>query len=191
MASCSLALVAVQWSGVTPASADLKSAGCILLILCPPTTPATTPPTTHAPVTTAPPTTAARPTTTAPAAKRSTTPATTGRVTATRPAVGAGGVAAPSAGPIDLPALGTGSDPAAPQLAGTSAPTTTVAANAPLVSLVPLTPSGLVGTARGLPDDHARVRVLLSILALLIAAVAVAQLPSRRRTPQADTDALN
>jgi hypothetical protein len=179
-----LASMVVLWSGVSTAGATSRDGLCTLLpALCPPTTKTT--PTTKAPVTTAPPTTKAPATTppattkpatgtTAAATQRSTTANRSGPAVAS---VGAAGLSAPAMAPSDMPALGA--DAAAPELAVTAAPTTTV------FTRVPPALSGLVGTTTaGLPNDHKSLRVALSILVLLVAAVAAAQLPPSRRSPR-------
>jgi hypothetical protein len=49
---------------------------------------------------------------------------------------------------------------------------------------------GLVGSARGLPDHHASARIALSVLVLIVAVVAAAQLPASRRLPRPQPDQL-
>jgi hypothetical protein len=83
-----------------------------------------------------------------------------------------------------MPALSA--DAAAPELAVTAAPTTTV-----FTGVAPAF-SGFVGvTTPGLPNDHKTGRVALSILVLLVAAVATAQIPPSRRSPRPTSDPLD
>jgi hypothetical protein len=186
-----VACTAVLWSGVSPAGATSRDGLCTLLpALCPPSTtkttpttaPATTaPPTTKAPVTTPPVTTKAATGSTAAATQRSTTANRSGPALAS---VGAAGLPAPAQAPSDMPALGA--DAAAPQLAVTAAPATTV------FTRLPPAFSGLVATTTpGLPNEHKTLRVALSILVLLVAAVATAQLPASRRSPRPASDPLD
>ena len=184
VASGALASTAVLWQAFSPAGATSNAPPCLLPILCPPPTAPKAPSTTKAPPTTTAttaPSSTARTTATTAAARR---PATTNRATPAA-SVGAPSVAAPALGPADLPALGTGSDAAAPLLAGASAPSTILGPSSPSPAL-----SGLVGTTKGLPNDHSQARLVLSILVLLIAATAAAQLPASRRFPRSDDDAL-
>jgi len=181
LASGTLVLTAAFWTGASPAGAasTTPATTCgILGLLCPPTTPA------KAPVTTAPPTTV-RQTTSTTTAKKPVTTATTATQSRQPTGVASVGVAGlPLAGVGNIPALGA--DPAsAPQLAGTASATTTTVAAAPPTILTPRVVSGLVGATGGLPNDHATLRIVLSVLALLIAGVAAAQLPASRRSPGA------
>jgi hypothetical protein len=141
-------------------------------ILCP------TPPTTRPPATTA--TTRTPATTKAPATTKTaatTKPATT-IARAVTPVIGVG----PSA--ASLP-VGLDQVPApsadAPQLAGT--PPAGPGPTLPVAD--PGAPSGVAAVtgpaSAGLPDHHAPIRILLSLLTIVIAAVAVAQLPASRR----------
>jgi hypothetical protein len=173
-----LASVAVLWLGVIPARAAARTGICIPLLpsTCPTTTVATTPPTTKAPptttATTVPPKTG-HPASTVAGTSRTTAP----RRTTAAPSVGAAGLPALPAGTGD-PLLATGADPSAPQLAGTPAP------SSPAVATTSPALSGLVGATKGLPNDHATVRIVLSIGGLLVAALAIAQLPASRRSPR-------
>jgi hypothetical protein len=65
-----------------------------------------------------------------------------------------------------------------PQLAGSPAPTTT------LVTLPAEAFSGLAGAGRGVPSDHSKAREALSVVVVLIAVLAAAQLPASRRSPR-------
>jgi hypothetical protein len=185
-----LASTAVLWLGAAPAGAvpgaSLQAVACIpLLQKCPPPTTATTKPAvTTVPLTTVL-TTTTRPKTSTPttAAVRATT-TTTARNTPGVASVGAPGVPSAALAPGDLAGLATGADPAAPQLAGIPAP----APSATVVVTIPPALSGLVGTDRGLPNDHASLRLALSVVVLLVAGVAVAQLPTSRRFPRPSSD---
>ena len=162
---------AVIGFAAAPASAATGPGLCAVLpALCPPTTKAPTKP----PVTTAPPTTAskaaARPTTTRPAT--TTTIVVHGASSlgsGQLPAGAAGGAGLGDAAPQLAPDMG-------PQLAGSPAPATTVA------TLPGHAFSGLVGASGGLPSDHSRAREALSIVVVLIAVLAAAQLPASRRS---------
>lgn len=183
VAASAVATAAAIGFSVTPASAAAPGLCGVIPVLCPPTTPPkTAPPTTAPPATTTPPTTA-RPTVTTAVRKAASTAA---RVVAPAVAsVGGRGLSAP-ASEMDLPALG-GTDAAAPQLAPAAAPT--FAATSPQTVL-----SGLVGATGSplghMPSYHSRLRLALSVLVLLIAAVAAAQLPESRRAPQPEEPAI-
>lgn len=161
-------------AGNVPTAGAAQPGLCPLLpILCPPTTVAKAPATTTAPATTAPPKTAA-PTTGRP-------PPTTARTTATNrntSAVASVGDGALPASPADAGAAAASADDAAPQLAGLPTATTIPLTMAPAPGAV----SGLVGASKGLPNDRSTLRVALSLLVLLVAAVAAAQLPASRRS---------
>jgi hypothetical protein len=177
-----LASTAALWAGASPAGATSRDGLCTLLpALCPPTTKTTpttaaattTPPTTKAPVTTPPGATKAATGSTAASTQRSTT---ANRSQPAVASVGAAGLPAPALAPADMPALGA--DAAAPELAVTATPTTTALTGPPAFS-------GFVGvSAPGLPNAHKTLRIALSILVLVVAAVATAQLPASRRSPR-------
>lgn len=145
---------------------------CVLLpALCPPTTPApTAPPTTKAATTTvpAPTTTAARTTTTK-------TPTTTKKATSLsssgRASVGAAGVSV-----TDLTPVAASADSPAPELAVSN--TSTPPAVAPRAAAL-----GTLSGPAGPPSRHSGLRTVLSLIALVFAAVAAAQLPASRRSP--------
>jgi hypothetical protein len=173
LATGALATTALGLADARPAAAAPSPGLCTLLpVLCPTTTTPTTKPaaTTTKPPATTPPTTA-RP------AVRATVAARTSTVNQ-----GTGGVSSVGDGVLPAPAAaveGPVGDDAAPQLAVTPSPSSTVV-TFPLPDL-----SGLVGTTAGLPDDHARLRIGLSLVVLLIGIVALAQLPASRRSPGA------
>jgi len=168
--------------GFSVASAGAAAPGLcgVVPVLCPPTTPPrTAPPTTVArvaPATTTAPTTAHAPLT--PVVKKAASTAARANAPAVA-SVGAGGLSV-NAADIGVPALAS-NDAAAPELAPAGAP-------ASIRAPTPTALSGLVGAAanplRGLPDYHSRMRIALSVLVLLVAAVAAAQLPESRRSPQ-------
>jgi hypothetical protein len=171
---------AVLWAGSRPAVAAPCTPIVLLQILCPKTT---APPTTAA-ATSAPPTTKALVTghPTSPAtssAKKSVASKTSAR------AVSVGDPGLPASVPgVVTPSLSSGADAVAPQLAGTAAPTTSSAvADAPVAQ----SRLSVVGEV-GLPNDHATLRIVLSLLTALVAGVALAQLPASRRRPRADGD---
>ena len=190
LAASSVATVAVVAFTVTPARADTSATVCTLLpILCPPTTKPKPPPTTSPPTTTAPAATTA-PTA---AATHASTARTTAKSVSAAPAkkaapasVGTPGLLLPASGALDLPA----DNATAPQLATVAVPATAVPTTAVPALLGTLPLSGLVGATQnpvsGLPSDHGPVRVALSLLVLVIAAVAAAQLPQSRRHPRPD-----
>jgi hypothetical protein len=177
VAGATLAMALMLGGALSPAAASPRAGSCLLPgILCPTTTvPRTV--TTTAPVTTVPPTT--HPTTATTAAPNKTTATTSPKKSSSsQPSVGVAGL--PVTGSINLPAIGADTVPAAPQLAGTPTPTVSTVLYSP-----PTVLSGLVGaTTRGLPNDHATLRIALSLLALVIAAVALAQVPGSRRSPR-------
>ena len=76
-------------------------------------------------------------------------------------------------------------DAAAPQLAGTptvdSASTTPATPTAPQVAARDSAIGPLVPTAGGISDHHAKLRVLLSLMTVVIGLMAAAQLPASRR----------
>jgi len=171
---------AVLWAGAGPAAAAGATAPCTPIVLLQPLCPKTTTPVTMAPPTTAPPTTKAptttRPPSTATATKKAPAQSSAGRATP----VGDGGQPVSGAGAIVLPSLGSGAAAVAPQLA---APSTTTA----LAGVPEFEPQqSVVSNINGLPNDHSTARIILSLLTALVAAVALAQLPASRRTPQPD-----
>jgi hypothetical protein len=184
LAGGALVTVAVLWAGTGPAAAS-AAAPCTPIVILQPLCPKTTTPSTMAPPTTAPPTTKA-PTTTRPsssaatATKKTAAQSTSGRATS----VGDGSPSVPAAGAIVLPSLGSGADAVAPQLAAPS--TTTALAGVPEVQ----PEQSVLTSVKGLPNDHATARIILSLLTVLVAALALAQLPASRRTPQPDGDPL-
>ena len=171
-----LAAAVLLWSA-GPASAAGGSGVCNLLPgLCPTSTvPKTT-------TTKAPPPTTAKPPAVTPATHpaAATTTATTAKQTVVQqPVIGAAGV--PS--PVDLPSLGAG-DQTAPALANPQTSSTAPVVFAPLP--VPGLVGSAAGTAAGLPDDHSALRIAFALLVLVIAGVAIAQLPASRRSPRAN-----
>ena len=158
-----------------PASAASPGLCTLLPALCPPAAPATTKP---APATTAPPKTTPPTTARAPAITAATTPRTT---TASRNASAVSSVGAGVLPPSVAAVPGSTPDDAVPELAGLPTTSTTAISAA---SVAPQALSGLGGATSGLPNDHSTLRVLLSLVVLLIAAVAVAQLPASRRLPR-------
>jgi hypothetical protein len=172
VAAASLLAAVVLFWGAAPAGATSRGGLCnVLPTLCPTTTVPKTTTTKAAPPTTAKPVAA----TTHPSAAATTT-TTVKHTTVQQPAIGASGVPAP----VDLPALG--GDQTAPALANSA-----TASTAPVV-FAPLPVPGLVGsaagTAAGLPDDHSAVRIAFALLVLVIAGVAIGQLPASRRSPR-------
>jgi hypothetical protein len=172
----------------------------LLPLLCPPaptpTTAAKSPPTTKAAPT---PTTAAKSVTPAAGSATTKAPAAGAPVgapssatvsrTATQGAtgtgtVGAGGASVPLA-PLTADQALAPQDAAAPQLAGTptvdSAPTTPATPTAPQVAARDSAIAPRVPTAGGLSDHHAKLRILLSLMTVVIGLVAAAQLPASRR----------
>jgi hypothetical protein len=96
--------------------------------------------------------------------------------------VGAGVLPAAAVAPVDLSAP---SDAAAPQLApvaGTAIGDTTATTASSAYS------GGVLGATQnpltGLPDKHSRLRLGLSLVVFLIAAIAAAQIPESRRSPR-------
>jgi len=176
VAGTTLAMSFLLGGVASRATASPRAGSCLLPgILCPTTTLPRPTATTSAP-TTAPPTT--HPTTATTAVTKKSTATTSPKKSTSGPSVGVAGL--PVTGSINLPAIGTDTVPAAPQLAGTPSPTVSTVLYSP-----PTVLSGLVGTTTGgLPNDHATLRITLSVLALVIAAVALAQLPGYRRSPR-------
>lgn len=189
-ASGALVAAAVLWVGAGPASAVAAAVPCTPIVILQPLCPKTTVPPTTVPPTTAPPTTKA-PATTRPTSSATTAPkkaaakATSSRAASPAASVGDGALPTSAPGAVDLPAIGSGADAVAPQLAGTATSSTTqVVAGVPVVQ----PQLSVVGNVKGLPDDHSGLRILLSILTALVAAVAVAQVPASRRIPRPDDD---
>jgi hypothetical protein len=185
VAAGALVSLAGLWLTAAPARASAGAGVCIPLLpqTCTTTTKPTTT-TTKAPATTTPPTTAkATHSTTTTTAPRATT--TVVRRTPGVASVGAGGPPAPSSAG-DPSALGTGVDPAAPQLAVTAPPTTTAVRIAPPVAL-----PAVAGGAPGSRNDHASARLALSLLVVVVALVAVAQFPVSRRSPRPSPEKLD
>lgn len=168
-----LASTAVLAGSVSTAGAAQPGLCPLLPILCPPTTVAKAPPT-PVPATTASPKTAAPTTVRPPVATARTTAAN--RNTSAVASVGDGALPALQA---DTGAAAASTDDAAPQLAGLPRPSTIPLTVAPPPAAVP----GLVGASKGLPNDRSTLRVGLSLVVLLVAAVAAAQLPAARRSP--------
>jgi hypothetical protein len=177
-----LAGAAMVGFGVTAASATPQDLCQLLPALCPTTTVPKAPPTTHASLATTAPT-PAPPATTHPAGSTATTKPAPRRVIP-QPSVGAAGLAVPQ-GPAEMPSLGT-TDPPAPLLAATAIPSITPTTD-------PSALSGLVGaageSASGTRSANAALRIALSMLALVIAGLATAQLPESRRTPRSEDPA--
>lgn len=177
LATASLVAAAVLLWSAAPAGAVESNGVCTLLPgLCPTTTVAKSTATTAAPPTTAKPP-AATPTTHPSTAATTTTTTAAKKTVVQQPAIGAAGVPAP----VDLPSLGAG-DPTAPALANPPTSSTAPVVFAPLP--VPGLVGSAAGTSTGLPDDHSALRIAFALLVMVIAGVAIAQLPASRRSPR-------
>ncbi|MGH9126576.1 MAG: hypothetical protein ACRDZ8_17880 [Acidimicrobiales bacterium] len=180
--SALFAAVAAIGSSVGAAAAN-PTGGCLLGIICAPTTTAPHPATTTPPATAPPPSpTTARATATTAARSTATTRAPTRNV---QPSVGVSGL--PVSGSVNLPAIGTASDPVAPQLAGTPDGPSTSSTTLLTEALPPAFHS--IAAPAGLPNDHRTLRIVLSVMALLVAALALGQLPGSRRRPRSSNGA--